>query len=53
MRLMKECHRHRKEALDKSRSQEVQDPAGFDFLFNMSFDTYSSFDDFLALGGGM
>jgi hypothetical protein len=53
MRLMKECHRHRKEALDKSRSQEVQDPAGFDFLFNMSFDTNFSFDDFLALGGGM
>ncbi|CAI7607543.1 unnamed protein product [Penicillium pancosmium] len=53
MRLMKECHRQRKEALDKSRSQEVQDPVDFDFLFNMSFDPYFPFDDFLALGDGV
>jgi hypothetical protein len=53
MRLMKECHRQRKEALDNSRSQEVQDPADFDFLFNMSFDPYFPFDDFLALGDGV
>ncbi|KAJ5976217.1 hypothetical protein N7481_009924 [Penicillium waksmanii] len=52
MRLMKECHRQRKEALDKSRSQEIPDPADFDLLFNMSLDTYFPFDDFLALGEG-
>jgi len=53
MRLMKEIHHQKKEALEKSRLQGADDPPNFDSLFDISFDAYFPWDDLMAFGEGI
>lgn len=51
MRVMKESHHQKKAAFDKACLEDM-DLVNFDFQYNMPFDTYFSFDEFVALQEG-
>ncbi|KAJ5224376.1 uncharacterized protein N7469_007879 [Penicillium citrinum] len=53
MRLMKEIHHQKKEALEKSRLQGTDDPPNFDSLLDISFDASFPWDDLMAFGEGI